>query len=58
MLLAVPNLSAWVLDRILPCPLKDIPREILPPYHLFLEGTSIDLCLIATYSSSKMRTEK
>ena len=58
MLLAVPNLSLWVLDRILPCPLKDIPREILPTTIHFWKELSIDLCLIATYSSSKMRTEK
>ena len=33
------------------------PRPTPAP-HPFLEGTSIDPCLIATYSSSKMRTEK
>ena len=55
MLLAVAKLFRWVLDRILHCPLKDIPRQILPPPP-FLEGTSIDLCLIATYQFSSVQS--
>ena len=55
MLLAVANLFPWVLDQILHCPLKDIPRQILPPPP-FLEGMSIDLYLIATYQFSSVQS--